>query len=242
MIAPTYYGQMLSHVASHGFLVVAPTMYDTGGLPLGKPTSFESAQTAVEVLDWISVSLAKVVPGVVPEPSRLAMVGHSRGAKVAWIVLDGDPDRASAVVLVEPVDGTGGPLGTEEEVLGASSPPAVPALVVGTGLGPVSTGPFSTPCAPEGQNHEQFWQACHAPAWHAVAPDYGHLDMLDDVTPECGATCTLCPAGPDRAGMRALTGGMTIALLRDVLQGGEDAATTLGDPATAPVDAIVEVK
>jgi len=46
------YDQMLQHIASHGFVVVAPQMYPADGIPLGKPPAAEEAAAAVRMTQW----------------------------------------------------------------------------------------------------------------------------------------------------------------------------------------------
>lgn len=138
------------------------------------------------------------------------------------------------------VDGNGGPLGTEEGIVDEALHLPVPTLVVGTGLGPVPSGPFLPSCAPEGENHEQFYDASGPPAWHVVAVEYGHQDMLDDETPDCGLVCSLCPAGPDRIGMRTLSAGLLTAFFRASLQGVDSAYEDLSSTRQAPVQITVE--
>ena len=36
LLSNTYYSQLIAQIASHGFIVVAPQMYEAGGLPFGK--------------------------------------------------------------------------------------------------------------------------------------------------------------------------------------------------------------
>jgi len=131
---------------------------------------------------------------------------------------------------VDPVDGTGGPLGRQPRVIQGPFGFTVPALVIGTGLG--------GDCAPEGDNHVQFYEACNSPAWHVVAVDQGHADMLDEGSP--GAW--LCPGGPDRAGTRRLTAGLLVAFFRAGLQGDAAAYAVLTDPVAAPITITAEAR
>lgn len=238
LMATTHYSALLRHVASHGFVVVAPQMYAPGGLPLGKPSTTQEAETARRVLGWVREQLQAQLPGVVVRADRMGLVGHSRGGKVIWRLLLGG-EQPQAVVGVDPVDGTGGPLGGDSRVVAGMLPQAIPTLIIGTGLGPNAAGAFQPACAPQGDNHEQFYADVRSPAYHVVLKAHGHLDMLDDNPQPCGLECTACPAGPSRAPARAAVAGMIVALLREQLQGVEAAAEALKQPVDAgvPVEA-----
>jgi chlorophyllase len=224
------YDEILSHLASHGFVVVAPQMYAPGLRALaGDPTADEEAEVSADLIEWIRCSLAGAAH-VSADPSRIGIAGHSRGGKVAWRVLKNDPTLASAVAGIDPVDGTGGPLGNEPRVVDGPFEFPFPSLVLGTGQ--------AGACAPEGDNHVQFYGASASPAYHVVAPEAGHGDMLDE--PWSQASGLLCPAGPDLEGGRRLTAGLMVAFYRGALQGDASAFDWLTDVDAAPVPIEVE--
>jgi hypothetical protein len=113
-----------------------------------------------------------------------------------------------------------------------------PSYVLGTGLGPQSSG-FNSPCAPEGDNSVQFYGASAAPAWHVIATEYGHNDMLDPDA-ACGMTCSVCAAGPTPALFLRLVAGHLTAFFRGALQQDAGAFPILSDTASAPVVITVE--
>ena len=236
-----HYSQLLEHIASHGFVVAAPQMYDSGGLPFGAPSTTEEADAATALYDWIFAELNSRL-GVDVDVTRLALAGHSRGTKVIYTSLRDSPRAVEAIIGIDPVDGTGGPGGGEQRIL--NDPPQLdaPLLLIGTGLGGESTGFFAPECAPEEDNYAQFFAAATAPAWQVVAPDYGHLDMLDDNPTGCGLSCDACVDGPSRAPFRTLTGGLTVALLEATLNGDEQALGVLSDDQGAPVDVEIDTK
>ena len=226
------YSEVLRHLAGHGFVVVAPQLYQPGIGPLfGVPTAADDAVVAASVLDWVSAHLADVV-GVGVRSDLLGLAGHSRGGKVAWLVLNADSSRAKAVVGLDPVDGTGGPFVKQGLAIQGTVPFAIPSLLIGTGLG----GDW----APPGENHVKFYEAAQSPSWHVVALDYGHADMLDDewVT----SFRNLGASGDDPARMRQLTGGLLVAFFRAGLQGDATAYSYLTDPSAAPARIEVESK
>jgi len=226
------YDDILGHVASHGFVVVAPQMYAPGIGPLfGDPTAAAEAELATTVLDWLPAHLSDVT-GVTAAVVHTGLAGHSRGGKVAWGALKGDPGRARAVAGVDPVDGTGGPLGGQARVIDGPFEFPYPSLVIGTALG--------GSCAPGGDNHVQFYEASAAPVWHIIALDYGHGDMLDEDVAALAAV--VCSSGEERDKMRKLTAGLLTAFFRGTLQGESAAFATLSDVGAAPTAITVESK
>lgn len=219
-----FYDDILSRLASHGFVVVAPQMYEPGiGVLLGSPSAAEEAVLAGDVIDWLPAHLGEVT-GLGLRTDRIGIAGHSRGGKVAWLAALATPARVAAIAGIDPVDGTGGPLGNQDRVVTGEFALDAPALVLGTELG--------GSCAPEGDNHEQFFSASRAPAWHVIALGQGHGDMLDEDA--AAAAGRLCARGGDGAGMRQLTAGLMVALFRGVLQGDSSSLDALGSTRDEP--------
>ena len=228
------YSGMLTHLASHGFIVVAPQMYPPL-IPIGVMSSAEEAIQASQVYDWIKVEIENIV-GVEVDLNKIGLMGHSRGAKVSWTHLknNGSADFM-AVAGLDPVDGTGGPGGTETRVVDGQFSFSIPALIIGTGLGPSGI----SPCAPSGDNHIQFYAASNSPAWHVVATNNGHNDMTDD---NCGVACLACSSGGNKDKVRQLFGGLLSAFFRFTLQDDIAAVDVLSDIERAPVSITVESK
>jgi len=238
LMSKNYYSGILERLAGHGFAVVAPQMYEPGGLPIGKPTSVEEAQLSGEVAVWALANLGALT-GLDVRGDLLGLVGHSRGGKATWILLKGNQALAKAVAGLDPVDSEMPLLGETRVCDGPFGFP-FPSLLIGTGLGPVPV--LGQACAPEGGNHEQFHQYSASPAYHVIAADYGHLDMLDDETPGCGLAGEICEEGPERAGMRTLSAGLLVAFFRATLQGDERSYEYLTDPARIPGNVEIEWK
>lgn len=219
------YDEILRHLTSHGFIVVAPQMYEPNlAALLGQPTADDEARLVEEIVRWLPEQLPDVV-NVRPLTDRLGIAGHSRGGKVAWLTVSRDPSRFGAIAGVDPVDGTGGPFGNQPRVINGESQFAIPALVIGTELG--------HDCAPAGDNHVQFYAASASPAWHIVVPGQGHADMLDE--PEATDAASLCPSSNSRDGMRRLTAGLLVVLFRGGLQGDDSSYEYFADDAFAPI-------
>jgi len=226
------YDEILRHLASHGFVVVAPQMYEPGiGPLLGNPTSATEADLAALLVQWLPAHLTDVA-GVQARTDRLGIAGHSRGGKVAWLAADNDSRPFDAIAGVDPVDGAGGPLGGQDRVVQGPFAFNLPSLVIGAELG--------GDCAPAGDNHEQFYEASPSPSWHIITIGHGHGDMLDE--PEAAAASALCPSGPDREGMRRLTAGLLAAFFRSALQDDPGGYGQLSAPPTDGVAIVFESK
>ena len=154
----------------------------------------QEAGTAQTVYDWLQVHLSNHV-GVTPRLDRLGLAGHSRGGKVIWSVLKLNSSGVRAVAGVDPVDSN---IGNDPAVITGSFGFSFPSLIIGTGYGPDGLAA----CAPAGNNHVQFYEASAPLAFHIVATEYGHNDVLDDNPDGCGLTCTVCKAGDSREPMR----------------------------------------
>ncbi|KAK1685884.1 hypothetical protein QYE76_046732 [Lolium multiflorum] len=218
-----FYSQLLQHVASHGFIVIGPQLYSFSG-----PDTTGEINSAAAVIDWLADGLSSSLPpDVRPNLTAVSISGHSRGGKVAFALALGHAKTSlplAALIAVDPVDGTG---------LGNQTPPPIltyketplhvpaPIMVIGTGLGELPRNFLCPPCAPLGVSHAAFYHECAAPACHLVARDYGHTDMMDDVTTGAKglATRAVCKSGEARAPMRRFVGGAMVAFLKKWVEG-----------------------
>ncbi|KAG6428026.1 hypothetical protein SASPL_112274 [Salvia splendens] len=221
----SFYSLLLQHIASHGFIVVAPQLY----LIAGSDSNGE-IKTSAEITNWLALGLGQLLPpNVKADLGKLGLAGHSRGGKVAFALAlrKSTSLKFSALIGIDPVDGSD---------VGKQTPPPVltyvphsfdldgtAVLVVGAGLGEVRRNPLFPPCAPKGVNHQDFYSECCKPAYYCVAKDYGHLDMLDDDTNGIRGRSTycLCKNGESRGPMRIFVGGILVAFLKAYLEDDE---------------------
>lgn len=238
-----FYSQIISHIASYGFIVVAPQMYKLSG-----SDATTEIEDAVQILNWMPTGLVAALPETLskhrPDFSKVALVGHSRGAKVVFGLALGVRNsilQYSAVVGLDPVDGMGIGQQTNPPILQFSEGSlnlGVPTLIIGTGLGPLRKNFLFPACAPAGVSHEAFYYDSAAPAFHFVASKQGHMDFLnDDCSGPTGMfSYCLCKNGPTRKPMRRFSGGMVVAFLRAAFFG-ETAplAAALATPELAPI-------
>lgn len=243
---PQFYSQLMQHVASHGYIVVAPKMY-TMFEPSDTPTEIANA---AKVVAWLPDGLARsfsAVTSAQPDLSKLAIAGHSRGGKVAFALALGIGVKSalpfSGIAALDPVDGMSSTSQTEPPVLRFSEggfDGLPPALVMGTGLGHLQRNRFFPACAPEGVSHRAFFRDCRSPAYHFVASDYGHMDFLDDKTRGLVGLCTYVVAkdGPSRQALRKHAGGLLVSFFNSVLKkDNRDMTDILENPDHNPVAA-----
>ncbi|CAM6024788.1 unnamed protein product [Sphagnum balticum] len=238
-----FYSQLIAHLASHGFIVVAPQMYTISG-----SDTTREIEDAAAILNWMPTGLESALlsdfPNTKPDFSKVALVGHSRGGKVVFglgLGVRKSVLQYSAIVALDPVDGTAKDRQTQPPILRFSQHSldlgGVPTLIVGSGLGSKKSY-FFPPCAPEGVSHREFFFDSSAPAFHFVAKEYGHMDFLDD---DCKGlqgklSYCVCKNGPSRTLMRRFAGGILAAFLQAALLNNTtsfDAA--LAHPELAPV-------
>ncbi|CAN0857156.1 CLH2 [Linum grandiflorum] len=234
LLCNTFYSQLILHVASHGFIVIAPQvqLYTVAG-----PDCTEEINSVAAITNWVSQGLQLLPLHIKPDLTKLCLAGHSRGGKTAFALALNKAAttlRFSALIGVDPVDGMDMGKQTNPPVLTyvpRSFDLEMAVMVIGSGLGEVRRNPIFPPCAPKGVNHEEFFRECKEPACYFVVKDYGHVDMLDDDTTGVRGKVSycLCKNGGSREPMRRFVAGATVAFMRAYLQGnGQDLAVIRG--------------
>uniref|UniRef100_A0A3Q7I6E4 Uncharacterized protein n=1 Tax=Solanum lycopersicum TaxID=4081 RepID=A0A3Q7I6E4_SOLLC len=231
-----FYSQLIQHISSHGFIVVAPQLY----LVEGTDTTTDIKSTA-EITNWLPDGLHRYLPSHVgPNLKKLGLAGHSRGGKAAFALTLGKVTNVttdlkfSALILL--MVWTTPPVLT---YIPQSFNLDMAVMVIGSSLGEVKRNPLFPACAPKGVNHRDFYNECVRPACYVVAKDYGHVDMLDDETKGVRgkATYGLCKNGKSREPMRRFVGGIVIAFLDDYLKGNSSDLMPIKDGyVTLPVE------
>jgi chlorophyllase len=237
------YETILNHLASHGFVVVAPQMYPVGeGMGGSYPTPEEEAELGVEIISWVQENIKNIVP-VNADVTLLGLSGHSRGGQIAYRMALQVPEKVKALSGVDPVDA----LTMFGQTLAITGPLTfdIPTYILGTGLGPVPPPDtqFDLSCAPADIGYQHFYDNSPSPSWLAVATEQGHADMIDEDDLCPSEPCTIfCPGGPDRDGMRSFTAGTLVAFFSGTLQKNHRALSVLTDPDDAPIAATMEKK
>ncbi|KAI3461088.1 hypothetical protein Pfo_017751 [Paulownia fortunei] len=244
MLANTWYTNLLQHIASHGYIVVAPKFY--GLICISIP---EEVRKAAQVTEWLSTGLPLVLPEKVNRDiENLALSGHSRGGKTAFALALGKTDKKSHKNKAsESVAGTAPsnrPPPKILEYIPRCFDMSIPVLVIGSGYGNKPLG-LLPPFAPDGVNHSEFFNESKPPACYFLAKDYGHCDMLDDRIANCMSY--ICKSGTgSKELMRKSVGGIVVAFLKSYLGGEEveDLNAIVNDPSIAPItlDPVIYVK
>ncbi|PIN10980.1 Chlorophyllase [Handroanthus impetiginosus] len=251
MLANTWYTNLLRHIASHGYIVVAPKFY--GCIPISIPAEVKKA---AQVTKWLSTGLPLVLPDKVNlDISNLALSGHSRGGKTAFALALGELDKKShkkkkplvrdnpnlpkfkALIGIDPVGGSAPscrPPPRILEYIPRCFNMSVPIAVIGTGYGNQSLC-ICPPFAPDGVNHSEFFNESKPPACYFLTKDYGHCDMLDDGIANCLSFISKSGKGSKDL-MRKSVGGIVVAFLRTYLGGDQkDLDAIVNDPSVAPI-------
>lgn len=188
LLSSNGYRSYAEHLASHGFVVGLPTF----------PTSFFNvhharlAEDVRFVIDYLLASSEEEMHQLHGriDPARIGTSGHSLGGKLSLLEAVSD-DRILAVAVLDPVD-EGNPL-WEDPVRYPSVAPelmpelSIPLLCVGAELGSVLIR-FS-PCAPEDENYERFYEAANPPAIEITQLDVGHGQYVDEGSGEEDDPC-----------------------------------------------------
>lgn len=236
LIPNTSYTQLLQHISSHGYITVAPQMYILTG-----EDADPEIDNAEAIFKWLPDGLSYYLPDKIrPDMGNVAIAGHSRGGKVAFgsalrLAAQTTKIKLSALVGIDPVDGTGRGHQTKPPIL-TYKPHSFhlhcPTLVIGSGLGP-KWDLLIPPCAPEGVSHTEFFSECSSPSYHFVALEFGHMDFLND---DAGPLTCFCKKGVAREPMRSFSGGITVAFLDAFLRNDSEAFNhLLLQPEDAPV-------
>lgn len=228
-LPPTQYTNYIKRLATFGYVAITADF----------PASFFGMDNQKNAKDLISaIEWAGSKPELKADTSNVGMSGHSLGGKLAILAATLD-SRVKAAILLDPVDGGGGP--------GGCNPPAcvdvsalMPKLQIPTGfLGETldASGGFMS-CAPAADNYLTFYEGANSPSFEATVKGANHMSFLDDVA-SCGGTCSLCnKATLDNATVNALGRAYVTAFYERYLRGntGYDTYLTGAEAQTRYVD------
>jgi chlorophyllase len=222
-----YYDDMLTHLSSHGFIVISS---QSEHKLIGGDTTIQESEKVYTFIEWLKDNLASII-SVSPDFTNLGISGHSRGCKVMNRVLNSHPELSLSFFGVDPVDSAaiGDPksLDSPVEFKGES-------MFIGTKMGREGI----IPCAPNGDNSASFYANYPSPSHHIIAADVGHSNMIDqnDMT-TCGLYCSICNGNPNqsvREQFIAYTGGLMAAFFSSTLKGETEYQSLLNDSSNHP--------
>jgi hypothetical protein len=108
--------------------------------------------------------------------------------------------RPLAVFGIDPVDAAGGPLTSPGPDYPSVTPElmdqiSVPLGLLGETTNATCDGFMCQACAPAEDNFQQYYAHAVSPAIEIEVVGAFHMSFLDN--PDCGLTCSACPAGTD---------------------------------------------
>ena len=119
MIQSSYYSQLLQHIASHGFIIVAPQDSCTQIVLSGT----KQIQDLAAVTNWLATGLQPELPdNVYADFTKLGLAGHSKGGKEAFCLALGVAEitlnlKFSALIGIDPVEGFNTLIRTDPKIL-----------------------------------------------------------------------------------------------------------------------------
>ena len=228
-----YYDDFLTHLASHGFIVVSS---QSDHSMLGGDTTIVEAEKVVTFLNWLKQNIQSKV-SVTADVDHFGVSGHSRGGKVTNRVLNTDPTMATSFFGVDPVD-SAPPMGGSSDPTSLSDPVQFKgeSMFLGTEKG--TEGTLGQACAPAGENSVNFYAQYPSPSHHIIAAGVGHADMVDptDVS-ACGMYCSTCKgSGNTTLNQQFITytGGLMAAFFNFTLKGQTQYEALINDSSTHP--------
>ncbi|MCC7384464.1 MAG: hypothetical protein IT384_21635 [Deltaproteobacteria bacterium] len=185
-IAPAQYLTYAEHLASFGYVAC------TAAYSVGLVTSHVDA--AADLTGAVDELLALGADSTSPffdriDSSRIALVGHSLGGKLAVLAAAADA-RVKAIVGLDPVDAA--PFCTQARCPDATDllPLAIPIAVLGETLD--ATPVIGTQaCAPADGSYATFYDAASSPALEVTVTGAGHMSFIGSRA-TCGLTCSAC--------------------------------------------------
>lgn len=208
--ASQYYSYV-ERLASFGYVALTVDFPTS----LFSPSNPDNAHQLIEGIDWATTNLANVADG-----NNVGVTGHSLGGKLSLLAATYDA-RVKASIVLDPVDGGGGPGG------GCNPPDCVdvsalmPGLQIPTGfLGETTdaSGGFQ-PCAPAAENFTTFYAGTNSPSLSVTVAGANHMSFLDDVA-SCGFTCNFCnTAMASNATVNAMSRAYVTAFYERYLKG-----------------------
>lgn len=233
----TQYYKYLDQLASFGYVALTAD-YATSFFGPDNPGN---AADMLAGLDWAASKLAGKA-----NPDVAGMSGHSLGGKIALLAATKDA-RVKASIVLDPVDGGGGPGGGCQPPSCVDVSALMPQLAIPTGfLGETTdaSGGFQ-PCAPAAENYTTFYAGATSPSFAVTIKGANHMSFLDDVA-SCGFTCSVCNmASLDNATVNAMSRAYVVAFYErhlrnnagyDTYLTGQKAQALYVQPGTATIE------
>jgi dienelactone hydrolase len=202
------YAASIEHMASWCYVVVA------NGRSYSPLSGDSDEEWTSDIEDMVAFARSGGGPvgSDVVDGSRIALVGHSAGAKNSFRALAAGPSLADAIVAWD-VSGRNPPLEAVDSL-------EAPVLLLGERFN-AENSTLGMPCAPENQNFEAYFDALpmDLPTLLVEFQNADHMSWLD--SRECGLECDLCPTNDafDASRFQRRSRGFTVAFLETMLRG-----------------------
>lgn len=225
-INASHYLGWASHLASWGF-VACSVDYEAALLNANHAAS--AAQIRA-VFDAVVAGSVSALAGRV-DPTRVALLGHSLGGKLSFLVA-ADRPAVAAVVGFDPLDSAPGTCSAQNCPSAiARLPLGRPTLILGETTDEVRTSIIAPACNPAAENFDDFYDASGPGSQEVVIAGASHMSFVDDLT-ACGFVCSACQdETAERAGLVEVIRWFTTAFLLQSL----DARTDLEPALTGPL-------
>jgi pimeloyl-ACP methyl ester carboxylesterase len=179
LLSASRYRSYAEHLVSHGFVVALPS-FPTSFLNVNHVKLAQDVRFVIDYLLGACQDPAHVLYQRI-DPEEIGTSGHSLGGKLSLLEATSD-DRIDAIGVLDPVD-EGNPIWNDPIRYPSVAPELmpeiqVPLLFVGAELGKVLVS-FS-PCAPEDENYQRFYEAANPPAIEITQLDVGHGQYVDE--------------------------------------------------------------
>ena len=186
-LATSNYSTTLTQIASHGYIVIG---VDSAGSILSGPTQAQERDGVINALNWAVGTSAPFAAHA--DTDHVAMMGHSRGGKIAVMVAAADA-RIDVLIGLDPVNGCGPGQAYSGDCPDVTTGAFAPALTLPVGLmGETADGSGGfMPCAPTAQNYATIYAALMAstPAVQWTIAGAAHMTFTDDGGGLAGSFC-----------------------------------------------------
>lgn len=220
-IAASNYLGWAAHLASWGF-VACSVDYEAGFVA----NHAASAAQIQAVFDAVVAGSVSALAGRV-DPARVALLGHSLGGKLSFLVASDRP-AVAAVVGFDPVDAAPSLCSSQ------NCPSAIdrlpidrPTLILGETTDEARTSALAPACNPAAENFDDFYDASGAGTQEVVIAGASHMSFVDDLM-ACGFVCAACQDETvARSSLVEIIRWFTTAFLLQSLDGRTDLAPAL---------------
>lgn len=196
LLATSNYQVLCNTLAADGFVVIG---VDTAPMLFFGPTNVDERDQTTDAIDW-ALNTAPFASRIADQP--IAVIGHSRGGKVAVMAAAAD-SRIDAALLLDPVNGCGPGQGYSSTCPDITTSTLAGALAIPVGvMGETNnaTGGLM-PCAPTDQNYTTVFSALTNATWAVQWTFTGadHMDFTDDGGGSVAASAPTAPATTRRS-------------------------------------------